>query len=160
MGLSGCDPTKSQGRPILGKTEDRGEQRACFREGIVVCSSPQKTGTLGSWAWGAEEKAMQWDRKKHMHAWREAVNTRLTKSTLDYFVRSPEDFWAREWQAEIGRRKISLSGFQRANISWCLWGVCGHWEYKAGEDSGCPWGAWQRGMQNGLNSGEQELELG
>ena len=47
MGLSGCDPIKSQGRPILGKTEERGEQRAHFREGIVVCSSPQKTGTLG-----------------------------------------------------------------------------------------------------------------
>ena len=47
MGLSGCDPIKSQGRPILGKTEDRGEQRARFREGIVVCSSPPKTGALG-----------------------------------------------------------------------------------------------------------------
>ena len=47
MGLSGCDPIKSQGRPILGKTEDRGEQRARFSEGIVVCSSPPKTGALG-----------------------------------------------------------------------------------------------------------------
>ena len=32
-------------------------------------------------------------------------------------------------------RKISLSGFQRASISWCFWGVCRHWEYKSGEDS-------------------------